>query len=143
MAPLLGVPDRHHADVGRLGLAFQLTNFLRDVREDWRLDRVYLPADELAAFGVAEADLGRAAPRARCAPSSRTRLARAQRCSPRREAAVAAAPASVRPGIRFACAASTAACSTAWSGSAATCSAGRRAARLAAARASSLGALRG
>jgi phytoene synthase len=35
-----------------LGKAFQLTNFLRDVSEDLGRGRVYLPADELAAFGV-------------------------------------------------------------------------------------------
>ncbi|WP_063020252.1 phytoene/squalene synthase family protein [Nocardia niwae] len=35
-----------------LGEAFQLTNFLRDVAEDLDRDRVYLPADALAAFGV-------------------------------------------------------------------------------------------
>lgn len=35
-----------------LGLAFQLTNFLRDVVEDLDRGRVYLPAQELAAFGV-------------------------------------------------------------------------------------------
>lgn len=35
-----------------LGRAFQLTNFLRDVDEDLARDRVYLPADELAAYGV-------------------------------------------------------------------------------------------
>ena len=35
-----------------LGVAFQLTNFLRDVGEDLDRGRVYLPADELAAFGV-------------------------------------------------------------------------------------------
>ncbi|MBV9091180.1 MAG: phytoene/squalene synthase family protein [Mycobacteriaceae bacterium] len=35
-----------------LGRAFQLTNFLRDVDEDLARQRVYLPADELAAFGV-------------------------------------------------------------------------------------------
>ncbi|MHA7651387.1 phytoene/squalene synthase family protein [Mycobacterium sp. ML4] len=35
-----------------LGRAFQLTNFLRDVDEDLMRDRIYLPADELAAHGV-------------------------------------------------------------------------------------------
>ncbi|MGY4708866.1 phytoene/squalene synthase family protein [Mycolicibacterium sp. CBM1] len=35
-----------------LGRAFQLTNFLRDVDEDLVRNRVYLPADELAAYGV-------------------------------------------------------------------------------------------
>jgi len=35
-----------------LGQAFQLTNFLRDINEDLDRNRVYLPADELAAHGV-------------------------------------------------------------------------------------------
>jgi phytoene synthase len=35
-----------------LGVAFQLTNFLRDVGEDLDRGRVYLPTQELAAFGV-------------------------------------------------------------------------------------------
>jgi phytoene synthase len=37
---------------GDLGIAFQLTNFLRDVGEDLRRGRVYLPQEDLAAFGV-------------------------------------------------------------------------------------------
>jgi phytoene synthase len=37
-----------------LGLALQLTNILRDVREDAALGRVYLPADDLRRFGVTE-----------------------------------------------------------------------------------------
>ncbi len=36
----------------------QLTNILRDVRGDLELGRVYLPADELAAFGITEEQLG-------------------------------------------------------------------------------------
>ena len=52
MAKLLGVPARHHGGYGRLGQAFQLTNFIRDLREDRQLDRIYLPADERARFGV-------------------------------------------------------------------------------------------
>jgi len=43
----------------KLGVALQLTNILRDVGEDWRMGRVYLPADELAAFDIAEDDLAR------------------------------------------------------------------------------------
>ena len=35
-----------------LGIAFQLTNFIRDVGEDLRRGRVYLPLEDLAAFGV-------------------------------------------------------------------------------------------
>src|SRR5439155_17968441 len=40
-----------------LGIALQLINIIRDVREDWELGRVYLPQDELASFGVTEADI--------------------------------------------------------------------------------------
>jgi phytoene synthase len=43
----------------KLGVALQLTNILRDVAEDWRAGHVYLPLDELAAYGLADADLGR------------------------------------------------------------------------------------
>jgi squalene-associated FAD-dependent desaturase len=39
------------------GLAFQLTNILRDIREDAQRGRVYLPADELARFGLAPSDI--------------------------------------------------------------------------------------
>lgn len=40
-----------------LGLAMQLTNICRDVKEDWDLGRVYLPQDELARFGYSEDEL--------------------------------------------------------------------------------------
>lgn len=38
----------------KLGVALQLTNILRDVGEDWRGGRLYLPQDELDAFGIDE-----------------------------------------------------------------------------------------
>jgi len=41
----------------RLGLAFQLTNILRDVKEDASLGRVYLPEEDLARFGISPAEL--------------------------------------------------------------------------------------
>lgn len=41
----------------KLGVALQLTNILRDVAEDWRYGRLYLPQDELASFGLSEADI--------------------------------------------------------------------------------------
>lgn len=40
-----------------LGLAFQLTNIIRDVGEDARRNRIYLPLDELEKFGVPETDV--------------------------------------------------------------------------------------
>jgi phytoene synthase len=41
----------------KLGVALQLTNILRDVAEDWERDRVYLPQEELAEFGLTEQDI--------------------------------------------------------------------------------------
>jgi 15-cis-phytoene synthase len=41
----------------KLGVALQVTNILRDVAEDWRAGHVYLPADELAAYGLSDDDL--------------------------------------------------------------------------------------
>ncbi len=40
-----------------LGIALQLTNIIRDVGADARLGRIYLPLDEMARFGLAEADV--------------------------------------------------------------------------------------
>jgi len=40
-----------------LGMAFQLTNIIRDVGEDARRNRIYLPLDELAKFNVTEDDI--------------------------------------------------------------------------------------
>ncbi|HEV2895341.1 MAG TPA: phytoene/squalene synthase family protein, partial [Actinomycetota bacterium] len=62
MAPILESSDppaaREHAR--QLGLAFQLTNFIRDVGEDLERGRVYLPAEDLERFGVSRADLAAA-----------------------------------------------------------------------------------
>ncbi|MCX8017340.1 MAG: presqualene diphosphate synthase HpnD [Rhodocyclaceae bacterium] len=57
-AEIFGYQDRRTLKYAHaLGLAFQLTNIIRDVGEDARRGRLYLPQDELARFGVAEADL--------------------------------------------------------------------------------------
>ena len=58
-----------------LGEAFQLTNFLRDVGEDLDRGRLYLPADELAAFGVDLARLRYAHRTGRPEPAIRRALA--------------------------------------------------------------------
>jgi phytoene synthase len=50
--PIYGSDDTDHAMT--LGIALQLINIIRDVDEDRLLGRVYLPQDELAAFGVEE-----------------------------------------------------------------------------------------
>jgi phytoene synthase len=50
--PVYGSDDTEHAMT--LGIALQLINIIRDVEEDRLLGRVYLPQDELTAFGVEE-----------------------------------------------------------------------------------------
>ena len=53
LGPVLGAVEEGFRDCGvGLGVAMQLTNVLRDVSEDLAEDRVYLPADELAAYGI-------------------------------------------------------------------------------------------
>ena len=70
MAPVLGyragaddagTDDTALAAAVDLGIAMQLTNILRDLAEDASRGRVYLPADELAAFGYSRAELERGA----------------------------------------------------------------------------------
>lgn len=52
-ARIFGYSDPRTLDyAAELGLAFQLTNIIRDVGEDARRNRVYLPLDELAAAGI-------------------------------------------------------------------------------------------
>ena len=59
MLPILGSRDPAAArePARQLGLAFQLTNFIRDVAEDLDRGRTYLPDEHLAAFEVTRADL--------------------------------------------------------------------------------------
>lgn len=90
MAALLDVPPAEHAAFGRLGQAFQLTNFLRDVREDAELGRVYLPVASLSDAGAVRAAVAMGVNRAR---------SRFADCG----SAIASAPSSTRPGIRLAC----------------------------------------
>ncbi|NBM17660.1 phytoene/squalene synthase family protein [Streptomyces sp. GC420] len=85
MLPVLGtvVPREEAAPhAAALGVAFQLTNFLRDVGEDLDRGRVYLPADLLAAHGVDREllqwshDTGNRDPRIRAALSAAADLTR-------------------------------------------------------------------
>jgi 15-cis-phytoene synthase len=57
-AGIFGYRDARTLDYARdLGLAFQLTNIIRDVGEDARKNRIYLPMAELKQFGVPAADI--------------------------------------------------------------------------------------
>ena len=57
---VFGFSDARALDLAeKLGLAFQLTNIIRDVHEDYQLGRVYLPEEDLARYGVSPEDFGR------------------------------------------------------------------------------------
>ncbi len=85
IAPLLGAPEPEA--VARLGVAFQLTNFIRDVPVDWDLDRVYLP-------GLPEDDLRAGA----SSDSLRERIA--QEAGRARELFAETAGVALAPGMR-------------------------------------------
>jgi phytoene synthase len=105
MAVLLGVPAAHRAQFGHLGQAFQLTNFIRDVPEDLGLDRVYLPEADRERHGVSERALAAPSASAEVRALVAEQVNRARALFVAAEPAVAAAPASVRAGIRMAVAA--------------------------------------
>ena len=58
MVPILGAlsPDAYEA-AKKLGIAFQLVNFIRDIGEDLERGRIYIPIDDLARYGVTREDL--------------------------------------------------------------------------------------
>jgi 15-cis-phytoene synthase len=76
MLPILEPADPAAArqPARELGLAFQLTNFIRDVAEDLDRDRVYLPLRDMERFGVTVADLRAAADRRAADPAIRALL---------------------------------------------------------------------
>lgn len=96
MAPLLDAPPDATEPLAQLGVAFQLTNFIRDVREDWGMNRIYLPGldEETLRVGVVT-------------DAFRTHIAaqatRARGLFAEAGAISAEVPPSVRPGIRLAC----------------------------------------
>jgi squalene synthase HpnC len=57
---IFGFRDSKALDLAeKLGLAFQLTNIIRDVREDYALGRIYLPDEDLGRYGVTKEDFAR------------------------------------------------------------------------------------
>ena len=57
-AEIFGYQDRKTLKYANdLGMAFQLTNIMRDVYDDYKTNRIYLPQDELEKFGVTENDI--------------------------------------------------------------------------------------
>ncbi len=64
----------------KCGLAFQLTNIIRDVKEDAALGRVYLPEEDLARFGISSTELANAPDPARIRPLLELQAERAREC---------------------------------------------------------------
>jgi squalene synthase HpnC len=59
MLGLFGDHDaKHQAWADGISSALQLTNVLQDIAVDWQKGRVYLPQDEMARFGISEAQIG-------------------------------------------------------------------------------------
>jgi squalene synthase HpnC len=57
---VFGFHDPRALDLAeKLGLAFQLTNIIRDVHDDYALGRVYLPEEDLQRYGVSPSDFSR------------------------------------------------------------------------------------
>jgi phytoene synthase len=55
-------PEKQNKMADDLGVALQITNILRDVREDFTNNRIYLPAEDLAKFGIEFAPFGQPEP---------------------------------------------------------------------------------
>jgi phytoene synthase len=91
-APELLTPARD------LGTAMQLTNILRDVDEDWRIDRLYLPQTELDQFGVTVDDIAHQRMTEPFRELLRFQIARARDYYQRAEPGIAALP---NDGARF------------------------------------------
>jgi phytoene synthase len=92
MARLLGAPPD---DLARMAAAFQLTNFLRDVAEDWALDRIYVP-------GVSDADLVARPTAEGVRDRVAAEAARARELFQTTADAVGALSPRLRPGVRLA-----------------------------------------
>ena len=100
-AGIFGYRDERTLDYAKnLGIAFQLTNIIRDVGEDARKNRVYLPVEDLQRFGVPAADILQA----RETPAFRSLMEfQAERARRYYESAMSALPAqdrrAQRPGL--------------------------------------------
>ncbi len=94
-APLLDAPDSAVALLRLLGVAFQLTNFIRDVPIDWQMGRIYLP-------GLDESDLRQRTASASLRDHVAQQVARARDLFAASEALAQLLPAPVRPGIKVA-----------------------------------------
>ena len=94
-APLLDAPEEAGESLSRLGMALQLTNFIRDVGTDWRNGRVYLP-------GLVEEDLARGAATHRLREHVAQQVETARALFAETSSLDEMLPAAMRPGVRVA-----------------------------------------
>jgi phytoene synthase len=59
----MGVDKKGYIYARKLGLAMQLTNFLRDVKEDWQRGRIYIPLEDLKKFEIGVDEWGNVDPK--------------------------------------------------------------------------------
>jgi 15-cis-phytoene synthase len=102
LAPLMGAAPAASDSFATLGRAFQLTNFIRDVREDFSLDRIYLPRQERERFGVGEEQFERREATAGFRALVALEVDRARGLFERGSAALDAVDPRLRPGMRMA-----------------------------------------
>ena len=103
MVPVLGYSDQRAFEAAKkLGIAFQLANFIRDVSEDLDRGRVYLPLDELARFGVDRAMLERRVLTPEIVEALKFQIARVRLLQAEADAGIAHLDKTSRPCIRAA-----------------------------------------
>jgi phytoene synthase len=103
MVPILGYSDQAAFEAAKkLGIAFQLANFIRDVSEDLDRGRVYLPLDELAQFGVDRAMLERRVLTPEIIAALKFQIARVRRLQNEADSGIAYLDKQSRPCIRAA-----------------------------------------
>ena len=103
MVPVLGYSDQRAFEAAKkLGIAFQLANFIRDVSEDLDRGRVYLPLDELARFGVDRSMLERRVLTPEIVEALKFQIARVRLLQAEADAGIAHLDKTSRPCIRAA-----------------------------------------
>ena len=105
MVHVLGtISDRQKAldAAEKLGVAFQLANFIRDIGEDLERGRIYLPLQELAAFSVDESMLLKRKVTPEIVAALKFQISRVRTLQAESKAGIALLPANVRPCIEAA-----------------------------------------
>jgi phytoene synthase len=103
MVHILGpLSDAAFAPAQKLGTAFQLANFIRDVGEDLDRGRIYLPIDELALFGVTKETLNERVVTPPVREAIKFQIARVRQLQKESKAGIEILEKSSRPCIRAA-----------------------------------------